>query len=313
MLRPLTPLSARAETPRSGLALALAFACALAAFGSTTLAAHAAESFSKARAIVALKPDKDPEAMLEERRSSAALLSAALGKPVEVLVPLSGAVINEGLANGTLDVAFVSATDLVNVRRSGAGSLLLAVEIGGKTTYESYWVSLREKSYQSVEDLKGRPIAFASRTSTSGFVVPLYDLHQRGLVSARGRPEEFFGAGNVFYGTGYVSAIERVLRGEAEAAAVSYYVLDEDKHLTSEQRRRLRKVCSQGPVPTHVLAVSHRVSESDRQILKRALLRFNEPAGTALRDRLFVSRLVEVDEEAHLASLDAALRLVRGE
>ncbi len=307
------PTSARARFPRSSLVLALAWACFVADFGPATPAARGAESFSKARAIVALKPDKDPDAMLSERRSSAAFLADALGKPVDVIVPLSGAVIAEGLANGTIDVAFVSATDLVHARRNGTGGLLLAVEIGGKTTYESYWVSLREKPYRSVEDLKGRPVAFASRTSTSGFVVPLHDLHQRGLVSARGRPEEFFGAGNVFFGTGYVSAIERVLRGEAEAAAVSYYVLDEDKHLTLEQRQRLRKVCAQGPVPTHVLAVSHRVSGPDRQALKRALLRFNEPAGTALRDRLFVSRLVEVEEEAHIASLDAALRLARGD
>lgn len=274
---------------------------------------RAAETFSQSKAVVALKPDKDPDAMIGERRAAAAFLASALGKPVDVIVPLSGAVINEGLANGTIDLAFVSATDLVNARRNRSGSLLLAVEIAGKTTYESYWVSLREKPYQSVADLRGRPVAFASRTSTSGFVVPLHDLHQRGLVSDRGRPEEFFGTGNVFFGTGYVSAIERVLRGEAEAAAVSYYVLDEDKHLTPEQRQRLKKVCSQGPVPTHVLAVSHRVSEPDREALKRALLRFNEPAGTALRDRLFVSRLVEVDEEAHVASLDAALRLARGE
>jgi ABC-type phosphate/phosphonate transport system substrate-binding protein len=91
--------------------------------------------------VVALKPDKDPDAMLAERRTLAAMLTAQLNQPVEVIVPLSGAVIVEGLANGTIDVAYLSATDMLNARRSGAATLLLAGEIAGRTWYRSYWVT----------------------------------------------------------------------------------------------------------------------------------------------------------------------------
>jgi phosphonate transport system substrate-binding protein len=261
--------------------------------------------------VVALKPDKDPDAMLAERQSLAAMLTAELNQPVQVIVPLSGAVIVEGLANGTIDVAYLSATDMLNARRSGAASLLLAGEIAGRTWYRSYWVALKEKPYNSVRDLRGHPIAFSSRTSTSGYVIPLYDLHQKGLISDQGSAEDFFGRDHVWFGSGYVSAIERVLRGEAEAAAVSYYVLDQDKHLTPEQRAQLKKVAEQGPVPTHVLAVGRRVSTADRDRLRQGLLALNQPAHDALRERAFVSRLVEVDEAEHLRPLEAALALVQ--
>lgn len=261
--------------------------------------------------VVALKPDKDPDAMLAERQSLAAMLTAQLHQPVQVIVPLSGAVIVEGLANGTIDVAYLSATDMLNARRSGAATLLLAGEIEGRTWYRSYWVALKAKPYQSVRDLRGRPIAFSSRTSTSGYVIPLYDLHQQGLISDKGDAQEFFGKDNVWFGSGYVSAIERVLRGEAEAAAVSYYVLDQDKHLTLEQRAQLRKIAEQGPVPTHVLAVGRRVSAADRDRLQQALLALNQPEHDALRNRAFVSRLVKVDEAEHLRSLEEALALVQ--
>jgi hypothetical protein len=79
-----------------------------------------------------------------------------------------------------------------------------------------------------------------------------------------------------------------VLRGEAEAAAVSDYVLDQDKHLSVEQRARLRKLAEQGPVPTHVLAVGRRVSTGDRDRLRQALLRSIRPEHDALRERAFV-------------------------
>jgi phosphonate transport system substrate-binding protein len=261
--------------------------------------------------VVALKPDKDPDAMLAERRRLAEVLGSLLKQPVEVIVPLSGAVIVEGLANGTIDVAYLSATDMLNARRSGAGSLLLAGEIEGRTWYRSYWVSLKEKPYTSVGDLRGLPIAFSSRTSTSGYVIPLYDLRRQGLISDKGLAEEFFGPDHVWYGSGYVSAVERVLRGEAEAAAVSYYVLDQDKHLTADQRAKLKKVAEQGPVPTHVLAVGRRVSAEDRGRLREALLALNQPEHDAVRERAFVSRLVEVDETEHLRPLEEALALAQ--
>jgi phosphonate transport system substrate-binding protein len=283
---------------------ALAFVLAPLCFGSIAQNAPA-------NIVIALKPDKDPDAMLAERKSLAEMLTAQLSQPVQVIVPLSGAVIVEGLANGTIDVAYLSATDMLNARRTGAASLLLAGEIEGRTWYRSYWVALKDKPYRSVRDLRGLPIAFSSRTSTSGYVIPLYDLHRQGLISDKGSAEEFFGPDHVWFGSGYVSAIERVLRGEAEAAAVSYYVLDQDKHLTVDQRAQLKKVAEQGPVPTHVLAVGRRVSAADRDRLRQALLALNQPEHDALRERAFVSRLVEVDEAGHLRSLEEALALAQ--
>lgn len=291
---------------RCCLLLLLTFAAAQADGAKDT---PAPAKVSLERVVIALKPDKNPELMTQERRRLADFLGARLGRPVEVIIPLSSAVILEGFANGSIDLGYLSATDMINAERINAAALLLAGEIGGRTDYRSYWVALKEKPYASVEDLRDRPIVFASRTSTSGFVIPLWDLKQRGLIRTA-RPEEFFGAGNVLYGTGYVSAIERVLAGQAEAAAVSYYVLDEDKHLTAEQRARLKKVAEQGPVPTHVIAARASLSAADRAALRSALEALNEPPHTALRDRLFTSKLITVDSVRHLASLRSAIEFL---
>ncbi len=262
---------------------------------------------SATKLVVALKPDKNPDQMMEERASLSKYLSDKLGRPVEVIIPVSAAVINEGFSNGTIDIGYLSANDLIN---SKDAELLVAGEINGETTYKSYWLALREKPYDSVEDLRGKPIAFASKTSTSGYVIPLWDLKKRGLFSDANNPEEFFGKGNVFYGTGYVSAVERVLNGQAEAAAVSYYVLDEDTHLSEEQRGRLKKIAEQGPVPTHIIAIRRTVAPDERTKLKQALLELNSDPNTALRDRVFTSKLVETDQESHLRPLREALAVV---
>lgn len=259
--------------------------------------------------IVALRPDKNPQQMLDERQRLSAYLQGKLGRPVEVIVPLSSAVILEGLAGGSIDLAYLSATDMLGARKGGAAAILVAGEIAGRNHYTSYWLCLKEKTYKGIADLRGKPIAFASRTSTSGYLIPHADLVRKGLLDVAEDPEAFFGPGKVTYGTGYVSAVERVLSGEVEAAAVSYYVLDENQHLSVEQRGRLRKLAEQGPVPTHVLAVRRSLPAADQDALRSAILGLNETPWVALRDRLFTSKLVVVDEARHLESLDEAMRL----
>ena len=264
---------------------------------------------SLAKVVIALKPDKNPEQMLEERKTLSDFLSKKLGKPVEVIVPLSSSVIIEGFANGTVDLGYLGATDMVAAQKRKAAEILLAGEIDGKNSYQSYWLSLKEKPYNKVEDLKGKPVAFASKTSTSGYLIPIWDLKQKGLLT-KPNAEEYFGAGNLFFGTGYVSAVERVLNGQAEAAAVSYYVLDKDKHLTVEQRAKLKKVAEQGPVPTHIIAIRSSIPEADRAALKSAILTMNEKGNEELRDKLFTSKLVEVDADKHLRAIREALEFL---
>lgn len=258
------------------------------------------------KVVIALKPDKNPEQMLQERKTLSDFLSKKMGRPVEVIVPLSSSVIIEGFANGTIDLGYLSATDMVIAQKKNVAQILLAGEIDGRNFYQSYWVALKEKPYNKIEDLRGKPVAFASKTSTSGYLIPVYDLKRKGLLT-NPDPEEFFGKGNLFYGTGYVSAIERVLNGQAEAAAVSYYVLDKDKHLTADQRAKLKKVTKQGPVPTHVIAVRSSISETDRQALRQGLETMNEKENAGLRDKVFTSKLVEVDSEEHVQAIREAL------
>jgi phosphonate transport system substrate-binding protein len=245
--------------------------------------------------------------MLEERGALAQSLSKILDRPVRVIVPLSATVIIEGLANGSIDLGWLSATDMVRARKADAAELLLVGEIDGKREYSSLWLCLKDKPYESLEALRGKPVAFASLTSTSGHLIPRLDLKKRGLIESN--PVEFFGEGNVWFGSGYMSGVERVLSGEAEAAAVSDYVFEKDNHMTPDQKARLRILSRQGPVPTHVLAVSARLDSAARETLRDALLKFTVTEA-GLCDTVFTSPLVTADAETHLQPVVEALAIL---
>ncbi|MCS6969565.1 MAG: PhnD/SsuA/transferrin family substrate-binding protein [Planctomycetes bacterium] len=258
--------------------------------------------------VFALKPDKNPEAMAAERQELARALSQALARPVQVIVPLSAAVIATGFSNGTIDAAHLSATDLARELDKDAEPVAqarLAVLVKGRTWYESVWLCRADRPYRSIADLAGKPVAFASKTSTSGCIIPLFDLQQRGLLAPGSGPQAFFG--EVFYGTGYVSAVERVLDGSAEAAAVSDYVYEGDKHLTAQQKAQLRVLQRQGPVPSHVIALRRTWSPPEAEAMVQALSQLPPP----LRDRVFGGPLQAIDEREHLAPVRIALAAVR--
>ena len=261
-----------------------------------------------ANVVIALKPDKDPDQMQQERRNFSEFLRSQVGERSDVVIPMSSSVILEGFESRTIDVAYISSMDMIRAMKSKSAEVLLAAEVDGNLSYNSLWLTLKDRPYQSIEDLKGKPIAFSGRTSTSGFLIPKADLVRRGLLKNKD-PESFFGRRNVWFGTGYVSAVERVLNGDAEAAAVSDYVFYADKHLNEEQKSRLKVFQTQGPVPTHVLAIRSTIEADKREKIKKALLSLNEPDHHGLRDRLFNSKLREVNPDEHLKGTVEALDL----
>ena len=115
--------------------------------------------------------------------------------------------------------------------------------------YQSVWLSLKDKKYQSIEELKNQPVAFASRSSTSGYLIPVWDLSNRGLVGLK-QPDRLLFAYHLWNRLCFCR--RKVLSGEVEAAAVSDYVFTGDnKYLNDAQKSKLRIIQEQGPVPSH--------------------------------------------------------------
>lgn len=257
------------------------------------------------KVIIALKANKQPASMLVEKQDLESYLSTKLDRPVEVIIPSDSSVVVESFRNGTLDLGYLSSTDAARNLSQETADILLVHLKNGKPHYKSIWLTKKEKTYQSIDELKGKPVAFASRSSTSGFLIPTWDMMKRGLLGNETSLTDFFSL--TLYGTGYVSAVEKVLSGEVEAAAVSDYVYRGDnKYLDDTQKERLRVFQEQGPVPAHTLCVRSTISEKDRKIIKEALLQMNED-NAELRDRIFNGKLISVVADEHLKVTREAL------
>ena len=243
--------------------------------------------------------------MLAEKHELEKYLSGKLNRKVEVMIPTDSATVVESFRNGTLDLGYLSSTDAARNLDQKTANILLVHLKNGKPHYNSIWLSLKNKPYKSITELKDKPVAFASRSSTSGFLIPTWDLAKQGFVGPEKSLTDFFS--QTVYGTGYVSAVEKVLSGEVEAAAVSDYVFKGDnKYLSDQQKEKLKIVQEQGPVPAHTLCIRSSISQNDRNFLQKAFLEMNED-NPDLRDRIFNGELVVVKEKEHLRVTREAL------
>ncbi|MEG3849477.1 phosphate/phosphite/phosphonate ABC transporter substrate-binding protein [Microcoleus sp. herbarium19] len=257
---------------------------------------------------------RDATDLQNKANQVAAILSKEIGMPVEAVIGDETAAV-EALRADRADVAFLGGRAALKAEQLAKARMFLAEvrsDYSGGNTYDSVFVvrqdsPLRPKASakQTLEQLKGKKMAFTSRTSGSGFIFPVGELVGQGLVSGPDRLETFFG--NVTYGDGYSSALQAVLKGQAEVAAVSEYALL-PPWITAEEGKQLRVLQKVPGVPAHGIVIDDRIPAPMRERLVNAFMKMNEPANNQLFRSLYNSqRLVKVDHTRHLATLRQSL------
>ncbi|AFY32399.1 phosphate/phosphite/phosphonate ABC transporter substrate-binding protein [Calothrix sp. PCC 7507] len=246
-----------------------------------------------------------------------AFLSKELGIQVTAQIGDDTAAV-EALRANRADVAFLSSRPALKAEQLANSRLYLAEvrdNYSGKYTYDSVFVvsnnsplKTRNSPKGTLEQLRGKKIAFTSPTSGSGFIFPVSELVKQGFVPNRDRLDGFFG--QVSYGGNYSKALQAVLRGQAEVATVSEYALY-SPYITPEEKSKLRVLYKISGVPAHGIAIDDDVPTADRAKIINALLKLNQPANNQLLRNLYNStELVRVNHNSHLAPVRDALKRV---
>src|SRR5690606_37542005 len=114
-----------------------------------------------------------------------AYLSERINMPVETVVPsIYGATV-QALVSNRAHVAYVSSLPYVLARQEAPVTMPLAEVRGGKTEYDSIFVVRADSDLQSLEDLRGKRMAFTSPTSTSGYLMSYSRLVDDGLLAPK--------------------------------------------------------------------------------------------------------------------------------
>jgi phosphonate transport system substrate-binding protein len=125
-------------------------------------------------------PDEAPTELQRKFKPLGDYLGRALGMEVKFVPVTDYAATVEGLAGGHLDLVWYGGFTFVQARRR-TGTALPLVQREEDAHFHSKFITRAGSGVRSLQDLKGKTLAFGSESSTSGHLMPRYYLLQAGV------------------------------------------------------------------------------------------------------------------------------------
>lgn len=249
------------------------------------------------------------DARIDARLSSfSRALAAQIGMSVLPIASSDYRGIMSAVARGEVDIAWLP--PIVALRGVAEGHLLpLALPIrGGVSSFSAVLFAPRGSSIRSVEDLRGRRVAWVDRQSAAGYLVVRAHLAEIGVD-----PNALFSQ-EIFCGT-HPRVVYAVASGEADVGA-TYACIDAQGELRSAawiecgMPMAADIVLATSHVPADIVAMGVRTPAAEGRLVQDALIgaRPDSPLGLAI-DELFHAEGFEVPSSQHFMPL---ARLLQG-
>lgn len=220
-------------------------------------------------------------------------LEEKLNRPIELVQRRTYLEINDLIERGAVDVAFVCTSAYVLGHDSFGMELLVAPQVNGKTTYNSYLIVPASSNAQSMKDLHGKVFAFTDPISLTGRAYPTYLVQQLGST-----PEEFFA--RTFFTYSHDEAIRAVASGVADGAAVDSLVYDYAVARNPSLTEKVKVIHRSPDFGIPPVVVSPFTRPQVKEELKALFLNMaSDPAAQAALASIGMEGFVSIDDDAY--------------
>jgi len=230
-----------------------------------------------------LTPSQKPTDLMAAGEEFGRVLGGLVGMPVRVTVASDYAAVIEALRNRTADLAFVHPGGYVLAHREAKATIVARNLWHGKSSFTSRIFVRRESGIKSVEELRGKSMAFVDPASSSGYIYPMVLLVQRGLVKNRD-PKTFFK--EVVFSGAHDASMRALLNGHVDAIA-SFDVAREQYVKDPAERERIVFVAETPEIPEAGIAARDGLDPALFGRVRAALISIKPPAHADLLKRLY--------------------------
>jgi phosphonate transport system substrate-binding protein len=280
------------------------FTATLAAAGLVRGAVPAAMAQSSLHLV--LTPSQKPTDLLATGEEFGRVLGTLVGLPVRVTVASDYAAVIEALRNRSADLAFVHPGGYVLASREAKARIVAKNLWHGKSSFTSRIYVRRESGIKSLEELRGRTIAFVDPASSSGYIYPMVMLIKRGLVLNRD-PKTFFR--EVVFSGAHDASMRALLNGHVDAIA-SFDMAREQYLKEPAEREKLIFVGETEPIPEAGIAARDGLDPAVFARVRTALLQIRGPAHAGLLKRLYEIDGFETADDREYDPVRASIELL---
>ena len=218
----------------------------------------------------------------DARNGLAEDLSEELGCPVEEIQASDYNAIIEALRTGKADMAYMGSQALaLGVERTDLEPIVMKAEEGDpeKAIYHSVLItSSSNDEINSIEDIKGKTMAFVDPDSTSGNLVPTAEIIQA-------FPDEELNSDNlhtngdffeaVSFSGSHQAGLQAVIKGDVDVVPISDQILESEIAHGNAAEGDVKIIHESGAIPAEAMVVGEHVDDTTRAQLKEFLTSYD--------------------------------------
>jgi phosphonate transport system substrate-binding protein len=181
--------------------------------------------------IVMLTPSVDAQRISKSGDSLMAYLHAQTGLHFRASVPTNFIAVVEAFGAEKADIAIMNTFSylLANAKYNAHASLKV-VRRDGEMSYRGQIIARANEDINSIEDLRGRRMAFVDPSSTSGYIYPKALLLQRGVE-----------IGEEVFANKHDNVVTMIYQGQVDAGATYYSPADKATGELLDARARVKE------------------------------------------------------------------------
>ncbi len=230
---------------------------------------------------IAYAPNESTAESADARNGLAKDLSEVLGCEVEEIQASDYNAIIEALRTGKADMAYMGSQALaLGVERTDLEPIVMKAEEGDpeKAIYHSVFIVKSDSEINSIEDIKGKTMAFVDPDSTSGNLVPTAEIIQAfadeelnsDILHTNGA---FFEA--VSFSGSHQAGLQAVIKGDVDVVPISDQILASEIAHGNAAEGDVKIIHESGAIPAEAMVVGEHVTQETREKLTQFLTAYD--------------------------------------
>lgn len=227
---------------------------------------------------IAYAPNESNTEAADARKGLAEELEKVLGCEVEEIQASDYNAIIEALRTGSAEMAYMGSQALaLGVERTDLEPIVMKAEDGdpSKAIYHSVLIAKADNdAINSIEDIKGKTMAFVDPDSTSGNLVPTAEIIQAfsdeelnsDMLHTNG---DFFEA--VSFSGSHQAGLQAVIKGDVDVVPISDQILASEIANGAAAEGDVKIIHESGAIPAECMVVAEHVSDEVAQMLTEFL------------------------------------------
>ena len=237
--------------------------------GSPGAASPAPTNAKPTKLVMGFVPSVEADKIADDAQPVADYLTKELGIPVTNYTSTEYVGLVEAMKSGKVDIGALPPLAYVLAKNQGAAEVILKASRKGKLTYRSMFVVKADSGIKTLEDAKGKRMAFVEPASTSGYLFPAALLKKKGM-----NPESYFS--QVTFAGSHDKAAMAVYNGDVDIASVYEDVRNNIEKTTPDIKAKVIPIAYSEEIPNDTFSVRPGLDPELKAKIKDALLRFSK-------------------------------------